>query len=571
MHGLLGIRRAGWWLVLLFFVLLLSAAGCGSDGEAPVPSFDASGTTVVDPVLEVGEFGIVDSSVFTDVFLPEITEDDIEVLEGDVGTSYRYVFPTRELSDGVSFDLEARWDPVDGGLQPSLVWNLTGDETSPSDFAFPVSLPKGFAETVDDITFDPQPDEIIDPDPVVRWEFDATRPVTISAISDVLVVWDRAGGDVSLIPLVIMATLNDYRIHSELSSCARFAPGVSMLISDATATGLMVQCYLRVVAVNASTFGGESCAKLGEMIGTWGNKPAFQYACQSVVGFATGGGATTGCDRAPTPSQRENCLSVMWGLLAGGCPAGDPVEQQICVYDAAVAVSDAHRCDYLAHLGSPEMANDCRAAITKDPSYCAKTADPKLAASCCENFRGTDAYDTCLASTGTDAGEADTTATTSDGDADADEPGDEDPGLAIPAGIYTGSFDVQPLTSHFFLDTAVTHLNTITIAIDGSGSISGDFTAYQTGPQIGCPGGEEKLVGTIDAGQTIGPTLPQKVTVTQERSGVFAPGFNSELGECASEPDIWAEESSAVLVIEDVQDGVLTGTLGTHLPFELAP
>jgi hypothetical protein len=120
MIGAVGVRRIGWWVLL--FALVGVIAGCGSDGEVSSPSSDPSTTAVADAVLETDEFEIVDSSVFTDAFYPEITEDDTEVVEGEAGTSYRYVFPTRELSDGVSLDLEARWDPADDGYQSSLTW-----------------------------------------------------------------------------------------------------------------------------------------------------------------------------------------------------------------------------------------------------------------------------------------------------------------------------------------------------------------------------------------------------------------------------------------------------------------
>jgi len=562
-------------MLLLFFVLAVSAVGCGSGGEDPVAAVDAPTSTVVDPVPEVDEFGIGDSSVFTEAFLPEITEDDVEVLEDDRGTSYRYVFPTRELSDGVVFDLEARWDPVDGGLQPSLTWNLTGDETSPTDFVFAASIPEAFAETVDDVVFDPEPTRIIEADPIVEWEFDATKPVTLSAISDALVALPRAGDDPSLIPLVIMATLNEHRIHSELSACSRFAPGASILISDARATGLMVQCYLGVVAVNASTFGGESCTKLGAMIGTWGDKPAFQYACRSVVQFATGGGATAGCDQAPTPSQRADCLSVMWGVLAGGCPVGDRVEAQICVYDAAVAVDDEQKCVYLSDLGSPEMANDCRAAITKDPSYCAKTEDPKLGASCCENFRGTDAYDTCLASiVEVDAGEStstttgEETTTTTGEEPTTTEAAVEDRPSAIPAGTYTGSFDEAHLVAVNDGDPMVRTVNTITVSIDDEGFVSGGFTLRQEGSIGGCFGWVDDYDGVFDAGQQIGLELPQVVIAAVHYSGQESLGDDLE---CLESPRSFSDHGSMRIELTRVGDGVLLGALDdfVYVPFKL--
>lgn len=577
MATVVGLRRAGW--AALFFVLVGLTAGCGSDGEVSAPSPDPSTTTVVEAVSGVDEYGVIDTSAITAAFLPEITEYDIEIIEGEAGTSYRYVFPVQDISDGVSFELEARWDPIDGGLQPSLEWNLTGSEISPSDFAFVASVPKSFAETVDDIAFDPQPDEIIERDPVVEWDFDATRPVTISAISDFLLSWNRAGGDASDVPTIILNALNDHRIHRELSACARLVPNRSMLTPDVSPAGLMIPCYLKVVAVNASTFGGESCAHLGAMIGTWGDSPAFQFACQSVVQFATGGSAAAGCDRASTPSQREACLSVMWGLLAGDCPAGDPVEQQICVYEAAVAVGDDQRCDYVAHLGSPEMADDCRAAITKDPSYCGEAEDPELRASCCENFRGTDDYDTCLASVAeAPAGEStstttdEETTTTAAGDSTTTEPTEEDPPPAIPAGSYTGSFDEALLIDLLSYDFGKPDTNTITVTVDEEGLIGGDMAVHQEGVFLGCAGAVDDWIGTVDSGQSVGSELPQSVTVTMQTSGFEsfeAEGFGAGAAHCLVPPRPYSDGGSMGLSFDRIADGLLAGKADDYMPFEL--
>jgi hypothetical protein len=99
---------------LLPLVLVWVMAGCGSTEEVstPPPSSPPSSAitgTAEAAGVEVDEFGIVDMSSIVDGFFPEITESDIEVIEDETGVSYLYVFPTRELSDGVTVDLQARW------------------------------------------------------------------------------------------------------------------------------------------------------------------------------------------------------------------------------------------------------------------------------------------------------------------------------------------------------------------------------------------------------------------------------------------------------------------------------
>jgi hypothetical protein len=58
--------------------------------------------------------------------------------------------------------------PVDDGLQPSLEWSLKGNESSATEVAFVASIPKSFGESPGEMTFDPQPAEIVDEDVVAK-------------------------------------------------------------------------------------------------------------------------------------------------------------------------------------------------------------------------------------------------------------------------------------------------------------------------------------------------------------------------------------------------------------------
>ena len=560
---------------LLPLILAGAIAGCGSGEEVSAPPSSATPTTTIPATAEPASFELdslasVDTSAIIAGFLREVTEDDIEVVEGDSGTSYRYVFPTRELTDGVTVDLTAQWDPVEGGLQPSLEWALTGDASIPTEFSFVASIPKLFGDTVDDMTFDPQPTEIIDADVVAAWDVQLSTHATIHALSSRLI----KEGDPSAVIMIILDHLNTQRAHAELTAC--YAPF--------RRTDAIAQCYLAVVAQNAQSFNERSCDAVGRMVynlaATTSHDsvlPGISAACKSVIQLATTG-TPGGCENvtgSDASGDYLECHDWVARLLVGACPHDGSVEYQICVYEAAVALDRARDCDWIDQLGDPEMADDCRATITRDPSYCARTDDAALRASCCETFRETDVYDTCIGDSQDTAADASTT-TTSEGatttvadDTTTTEPGEEDLPPAIPAGVYTGSFDARLLTMHFSLDSAVTVLNTITVAIDGSGSISGDFAAHQTGSMAGCPGGLQKLIGTIDAGQNIGPTLPQTVTATATWWGNLTFTSDPTGFECVSDPEVWTEPNTKPLVFESIQNGVLTGIVGIYLPFEL--
>jgi len=388
MASLVNFGRLGRGLLLVALVGVI--AGCGSDDGVSAPSSDPSVTVVVDAGLGVDEFGIVDSSMFTDSFYPEITEDDIEVIEGDAGTSYRYVFPTREFSDSVSFDLEARWDRVGGGYESSLTWGLTGDETSPSDFVFVASIPKSFAETVDDIVFDPEPTRVIDPDPILEWEVDLSglvqRRITASSEAGFDAGESSALGMLAIFDILVKA--NAIRVNAELDACG------GRLTQSAEMLG---QCYLNVVVANPGAFGDHDCDVMELLSGGRGDDyPGLSAACRTIVDLNKGSSGSV-CVKEADGEELEACREAMWSLLSGGCPTGNTLEYQVCVYEAAVAADREYGCESLDLLGNPEMGNDCRAVVTRNYLYCARTEDPELRASCCENFRGTDDY--ALAST----------------------------------------------------------------------------------------------------------------------------------------------------------------------------
>jgi hypothetical protein len=255
MASLVSFGRVGRGLLPLLLVGVIT--GCGSGEEVSAPPTSSPPTTTIpataEPAsLEFDNLSSIDTSAIIAGFLPEITEDDIEVIKGESGASYRYVFPTRDLADGVSVDLVALWSPVDGGLQPSVEWTLTGDESSPSEVAFFASIPKLFGETVDDMTFDPQPAEIIDADVVARWDVQLSAHATVHALSSRMVAAD----DPSDIMMMIVDHVNTQRAHAELTAC--YAPF--------RRTDAIAQCYLAVVAQNAQSFNERSCDAIGRMV-----------------------------------------------------------------------------------------------------------------------------------------------------------------------------------------------------------------------------------------------------------------------------------------------------------------
>ena len=563
MASLVDFGRLGRGLLLVALVGVI--AGCTSGGEpSSIPPTTAIPGIAEPAGLEVDEFGIVDISAITAGFVPEITEGDIEVAESDSGTLYIYSFPTRELTDGVTVDLQARWDPVEDGLQPGLEWKLAGDEASPSEFGFVVSIPKSFGASPSDMTFDPQPTEIVDADVVAKWTVDPIKNPIVTALSGQLV----QQGDPAAVIMMILDRLNDQRIHAELTACH----------SSFRDAETIPQCYLAVVTRNARHFGTQSCDILEKMIVAASaddlsteSYHGFAAACGTVVELASSG-ATGGCERLADDSEAyAGCLIHVSRLMMGECPIGDALERQICVYDIAVALEFSAACNVIERLGSTEMANDCRATTEKDPKYCARTNDATLRASCCEVFRGTDAFETCLGTQPditTTTGAQDTTTTVVEATATT-EPGEEDLPPAIPAGVYTGSFDARLMADVIGQDSGIPEINTMTIGIDGEGLVSGHLHVHQEGLFLGCTGAMSDWVGTVDPGQIIGPRLPLTVTAmtkTMETSPFYATWADAQ---CLTSPEIEYNQGPLSLVFDTIQGGSLSGVAQDYVPFEL--
>ena len=548
---------------LLPLILMGVIAGCGGGGTDNVSSS-------LDPTAVQATADVVSAQEITADFLPNITPDDIEIIEGTDGTSYRHVFAAREFTEGATFAIEARWDPVDGGLQPSLTWTLEGEPSEEGTFPFVVDIPKSFAPTVDDISFDPAPDEIIDEDPVVQFNIDVSRQYqrNIRLISDALITTT----DPAEAFLLIASKLDDLRVFSQFTACGTWKTPEKMKT-----------CYLSVVALNPGAFNNSSCAHLAARTADEGFEQAataFERACDTIRSFATQD-PTTVCEDTSDTAINDACRRLVFNVFEGPCWSLTSTEREICIYEAAVATNDSRYCNHLDLLAGPDMANDCRATISKDPSYCAKTSDPALRASCCEVFRDTDAFDTCLGTpdattttatldTTTTTGDDTTTTTTTPEETTTTEPGEEDLPPAIPAGVYTGTFDQRILVDVMAMDFGKPDINTISVTVDDEGLISGDLAVHQRGLFMGCTGAESDWTGTIDSGQIIGPTLPHTVTATldvMDADPFDAGTWNN--AQCVWPPVVTTEQSSLPLVFETIQDGLLTGLAGDYVPFEL--
>jgi len=376
-------------------------AGCGS-GDAATETFagaeDASATARQAEVSADLDLDF-DPAAIVALLPPAPSLDRFEVFETDEGPLYAYAFPTQQLNDGVALDLTALWQQSSSAVTPVLEWTLTGGDSSPSDYDFVASLPKSWASHTDDIIFPDAPDEIIETDPVFRWVVDLSdgKDRVLSIVLPALV--DPTFAD-DILPILLGAT-EALNLHHSIQICRD-----SVTVDTEWANS----CFLSVIALNPNFFDPAVCRAMFSL--DPGQESAavapYRQACNVMVGLSDPN-SNVSCDTAGDPTDVERCRMVTFHALAQSCEYLSGFDEQICLYDAVAASGDLVACGQLA---DPAMANDCRATVSNDPSYCAAIEDEEQRLSCCSVFAGTDQREACAGDASVAAEDTATSTTT---------------------------------------------------------------------------------------------------------------------------------------------------------------
>lgn len=396
-----GHRGIARWILVAS--LAIGAGACGSSASDEVDAASENGAEV----LEDRE--LIDWDEMTAAFMPEVTAEDILTVESDSGTSYVYSFPVQQLADGVVVAMHTMWISEPGGLVPTVLWEFAGGPASPKEFEFTVSLPKDFAETADLIVFEPMPDAIVNPDPVLRWVVDMARDQD-RAIGIATAAIPRST-PLELMDLLVKRT-NAQRAHFQLTACG--VNGVDR------GDFWNASCVLKVMAENQDAFNVEQCASLvtdyGHSGPTW---RGFTRACASILGISQPNSlAFFGCSSAASEDVQYACRVFVDDAIFNMCADEPDLEGDLCTYDMAAAVGESSVC---GSIGDAAMQHDCAAHVDQDWRHCTNIVDDALYRTCCGQFNGVDdgQYRQCIASaTAVDetdavaAGDASTTSTT---------------------------------------------------------------------------------------------------------------------------------------------------------------
>ena len=148
-------RRLGVSL-LTVATLLFIACGGGGDGDETPTTAPPTSTPIPSAEQPLQNLESFEATV-------DITDDD-----GDGGAErVAYVLPTTEVADGLFLERRLEYERTDDGFFGTIVLAFDGDA---SGYEHIERIPKSLAESVDDLEFSIEPTEVVDADPVVRWE-----------------------------------------------------------------------------------------------------------------------------------------------------------------------------------------------------------------------------------------------------------------------------------------------------------------------------------------------------------------------------------------------------------------
>lgn len=212
---------------------------------------------------------------------------------------------------------------------------------------FIYEIPKEFAQHVDELTFNPEPVEVINPDPAVK--YDVNVP-SYQAGGEAL-VWVITGD-----PMAYAAT--DYVI-AKLKLRQDALKQMKERCKSVPAEDKN-DCYLSLITDFQDLLDQKEMENIcsGEMTGVE------RRICLSIVKDSA-----TECDRASTPENVHICKGF---YVYQKCKGLDGGELQACLRDTAIANKAPLGCK---NLEDPDVRNECYAKASGNVAYCARISN----------------------------------------------------------------------------------------------------------------------------------------------------------------------------------------------------
>ncbi len=273
-----------------------------------------------------------------------------------------YHFPPRPLETDVRLQTNLIYSSGETASvpQPGIYYkayllfpeNLSGQE---KQVRFTFEIPKYFARSVDELSFQPQPSRIVNPDPVVL--YDMTLPAQSARNAFHLAAPSQLLQEQEAQAIYIGSTIGDPIVSYIIAKERLRANALAEMreACKAVPPELKSICYLSMVADFKDIIGKGEMEQIciGEVTG---------YERRLCLSLARDSAAE--CDSL---SAEEDIFACKGFYVRQKCKGLDGGELQACLRDTSISSKAPLGC---ADLQDPDIRNDCFARAGGDASYC---------------------------------------------------------------------------------------------------------------------------------------------------------------------------------------------------------
>ena len=333
---------------MLSLLLLVPFIGCNKKEEV----IDINTLLGEHPAFDFGEFEAFDSD--GDGYIDNLV----------------YTFERQEVGEDLFLGKTVQYTENNGVFTGELVLQFenTGNETIA--YSHTEILPKSFAETVDDLEFSIPPDEIIYPDPVVRWEVGMIE----KTIKNIVVSTKKAAEDVG--------EKKGMEAAQPSAEEAKKAVNESFQEFSKAVKGEKVNWGKAMLGLGSAAMKGSKAFEVGKEAGIKaGQEAAIDNILTSLDDFAFIG-ALNVCGSVKNQTDRDHCMFRLvrkfrnrFNETTCNDAFGNEHFQAICM---AIANKDIGEC---GKLDGAENVNLCKALVI-DLDKCADIKDKQELQDC---------------------------------------------------------------------------------------------------------------------------------------------------------------------------------------------
>ncbi|MBN2567762.1 PKD domain-containing protein [Candidatus Woesearchaeota archaeon] len=366
----------------LITTLLLLLSGCGAEAPGPIPQTRppsnagaAPATGADEPLLDqdlppLAELGLDDGETITYDSDGDGEDDRLEIS-----------FDPIEVADGVTLARSVVFDTTEEKPAGEMVIEF---EAAPgvSEYEHIEDVPKSFAAHVDDLMFEPEPDEILEADPKAKFLVSFVERTRMRiAYTTVKNTLSGEGGMVTAIE-----TADDVRLLSWLEKI-RAAPNPYAMV---TVIGLFPDQF---------SYGDCDAFRIDD------DEQVFNLACRAFMGDGVGACYTAQdmyrdvesydqviggfYETRELSSTKEDeiraCKAWLFKLIKERCKdIKDADSRDDCLFKAA---QDAELVDGCRLIKDIAKRAACYADLGQNDSLCVRLSDPDEARACCDRLR----------------------------------------------------------------------------------------------------------------------------------------------------------------------------------------